>query len=54
MSDHSGARQRTEESEAVVDRQEKAVTRPMGGTEDSAEDKSSMQQYAQGLYFVQK
>ena len=58
MSAHSGPRQRLQESESVrsggggVGRQ---LEGPMGGQEEKGgDDKSSMQQYAQGLYFVQK
>ena len=53
MSAHSGARQRLQDSESVrsggggVGRQ---LEGPMGGEEEQG----SMQQYAQGLYFVQK
>jgi hypothetical protein len=57
MSAHGGSRQRIQEKEAVA-----AARRPEGQPEgrsgqmeeEEDEDKGSMQQYAQGLYFVQK
>jgi hypothetical protein len=58
MSAHGGARQRIQEKEAVAAARRPEGQQPEGRAgqmeEEEDEDKGSMQQYAQGLYFVQK
>ncbi len=58
MSAHGVARQRIQEKEAAVAAARRPEGQPEGRAgqmeEEEDEDKGSMQQYAQGLYFVQK